>query len=76
MLQKHAHLSAPAHDNILLILRTWKGWTRTLEKIFVMVQMSMRIKTMLKTYLMWKESLPQFFTRYLLQQILAASRAW
>ena len=21
------HLSAPAHDNILLILRTWKGWT-------------------------------------------------
>merc|ERR1719481_865670 len=23
-------LSAPAHDNILLILRTWKGWTRIL----------------------------------------------
>ena len=26
--------------------------------------------------LMWKPSLPQFLTRYLLQQILAASRAW
>merc|ERR1719210_715544 len=47
-------LSAPAQDNILLILSTWKGWTRTL---------------------MWKPSLPQFLTRYLLQQILAASRA-
>lgn len=26
-----AYRSAPAHDNILLIRRTWKGWTRTLR---------------------------------------------
>ena len=26
-----ANLSAPAQDNILLILSTWKGWTRTLK---------------------------------------------
>jgi hypothetical protein len=25
------HLSAPAQDNILLILTMWKGWTRTLK---------------------------------------------
>jgi hypothetical protein len=24
-------LSAPAHDNILLILTMWNGWTRTLK---------------------------------------------
>merc|ERR1711976_63441 len=47
-------LSAPAHDNILLILSTWKGCTRTRR---------------------WKASLPQFFTKYLLAQIRAASRA-
>ena len=25
---KKNHLSAPAHESILLIRRTWKGWTR------------------------------------------------
>ena len=39
-----------------------------------MIQFEMLTKTLL--HLMWKPSLPQFFTRYLLQQILAASRAW
>lgn len=48
------HLSAPAHDNILLMRMTWKGCSR------------MR---------MWKPSLPQVFTMYLLAQIRAASRA-
>lgn len=48
------HLSAPAHDNILLMRMTWKGCRR------------MR---------MWKPSLPQVFTMYLLAQIRAASRA-
>ena len=28
MVQTRTDLSAPAHDNILLILSTWKGWTR------------------------------------------------
>lgn len=50
----HAHLSAPAQDNILLIRITWKGCRRTR---------------------MWKPSLPQVFTMYLLAQIRAASRA-
>lgn len=48
------HLSAPAHDSILLMRMTWKGCRR------------MR---------MWKPSLPQVFTMYLLAQMRAASRA-
>ena len=48
------NLSAPAQDNILLILITWKGWSLMRR---------------------WKESLPQFFTIYLLQQMRAASSA-
>lgn len=48
------YLSAPAHDNILLIRITWNGCNL------------IRI---------WNWSLPQCFTRYLLQQIRPASRA-
>lgn len=48
------YLSAPAHDNILLMRTMWKGWGRTR---------------------MWNASLPQCFTRYLLQQIRPASSA-
>ena len=48
------YLSAPAHDNILLIRMTWKGCTRIR---------------------MWKASLPQFLTKYLLAQIRPASKA-
>ena len=47
-------LSAPAHESILLILRTCQGWTLVL---------------------MWKASLPALLVMYLLQAILAASRA-
>ncbi len=46
--------SAPAHESILLMRRTWYGCTR------------MR---------MWKDSLPAFFTMYLLAAIRAASSA-
>ena len=31
MQSEKTNLSAPAQDNILLILSTWKGWTRTLK---------------------------------------------
>lgn len=48
------HLSAPAHDNILLMRMTWNGWS---------------------LILMWKASLPQFFTMYLLAQMRPASKA-
>lgn len=48
------YLSAPAHDNILLMRITWNGWTRIR---------------------MWNWSLPQNFTKYLLQQIRPASSA-
>lgn len=51
---KMTYLSAPAHDNILLMRITWKGCSRIR---------------------MWNWSLPQFLTRYLLQQMRPASSA-
>ena len=54
IITKILYLSAPAHDNILLIRITWNGCSRTR---------------------MWKASLPQFFTKYLLAQMRHASKA-
>ena len=65
------NLSAPAHDNILLIRMTWKGWAL----VMLATHNHQLVRRVVYRILKWKPSFPAILTRYLFAQIRAASRA-